>query len=103
MPNRFTVTRNGVERSLSALFGVLSPSKFTNVPLKRGDVFSTWQGGGGGYGDPLDRDDERVRVDVLDGYVSREAAERDYGVVLDQRGNVDAEATATVRRSRRSP
>ena len=96
--NRFTVTRNGVEQSLNSLFQLLSPSKFTNVPLKHGDVFSTWQGGGGGYGDPLERDPERVRVDVQNGYVSRDAAERDYGMVFDQRGNVDADATAGRRR-----
>lgn len=39
-------------------------------------------GGGGGWGDPLDRDPEAVREDVLDGYVSLEGATRDYGVTL---------------------
>ena len=37
--------------------------------------------GGGGYGDPLARSRERVLADVRDGFVSAEAAERDYGVV----------------------
>jgi N-methylhydantoinase B len=36
--------------------------------------------GGGGYGDPADRDIERIREDVRSGLVSREAAERDYGI-----------------------
>lgn len=51
--------------------------------------------GGGGYFDPLTRDPEAVRRDVLDGLVSRESAARDYGVVLDDRTlAVDREATA---------
>ena len=44
-------------------------------------------GGGGGWGDPLDRDPVAVRDDVLDEYVSAISAERDYGVVL--RGAVE--------------
>ena len=40
-------------------------------------------GGGGGYGDPLERDAARVERDVQLGYVSVEAALADYGVVLD--------------------
>ena len=39
-------------------------------------------GGGGGWGDPLDRDPQAVLDDVLDEYVSVEGARRDYGVVL---------------------
>jgi N-methylhydantoinase B len=45
------------------------------------------RGGGGGWGDALDREPDKVRDDVLDEYVSREAAERDYGVVFT--GSVD--------------
>ena len=55
--------------------------------------------GGGGFGDPLARDAARVRDDVLNELVSREAAERDYGVVLTDDGLVDEEATSR----RRSP
>ena len=65
-------------------------------------------GGGGGWGDPLDREPQAVLDDVLDEYVSVAGAERDYGVVL--RGSldeltlsVDEEATAALRASRRSP
>jgi N-methylhydantoinase B len=39
-------------------------------------------GGGGGWGDPLDRPATAVLDDVLDEYVSVEGADRDYGVVL---------------------
>jgi N-methylhydantoinase B len=60
--------------------------------LCAGDVFAYSFQGGGGYGDPIDRDPEEVRADVEAGLVSAEAAERLYGVVL--RGSaVDAAAT----------
>jgi N-methylhydantoinase B len=54
--------------------------------------FSIWQGGGG-YGDPIERDPERVAADVRKGYVSREEARRTYGVILDEDGAVDETAT----------
>lgn len=57
-------------------------SVFSDVPLQSGDVFSRPTAGGGGYGDPLERDPELVREDVADDYVSIERARRDYGVVL---------------------
>jgi N-methylhydantoinase B len=62
-------------------------------PLAAGSVVELETGGGGGYGSPYEREPERVRTDVLDGYVSREAAERDYGVVLDGALAVDRAAT----------
>jgi N-methylhydantoinase B len=52
------------------------------VPHAAGEAFEYVYGGGGGWGDPLDRDPQRVLDDVLDEYVSREAAEREYGVVF---------------------
>jgi N-methylhydantoinase B len=77
------------------------------APHAAGQAFEYIYGGGGGWGDPLDRDPERVREDVLDEYVSPEAAERDYGVVLlgsveayDLR--VDLEATRRLRSERRT-
>jgi N-methylhydantoinase B len=45
--------------------------------------------GGGGWGDPLEREVERVRQDVIDGKVSRDAAEQDYGVVFANATSVD--------------
>ena len=52
-------------------------------PLAPGSVVDMRTGGGGGFGNPHERDQERVREDVRDGFVSLEAAARDYGVVLD--------------------
>jgi N-methylhydantoinase B len=69
-------------------------------PLAAGSVVDLLTGGGGGFGAPLERDPERVSADVLDGYVSREAAARDYGVVLDDAFAVDAEGTRVLRGSR---
>jgi len=57
-------------------------SVFSDVPLASGDMFSRPTAGGGGYGDPLERDPERVREDVADDYVSLARARKDYGVVL---------------------
>jgi N-methylhydantoinase B len=55
--------------------------------------------GGGGFGDPRQRDPEQVRADVLDGLISREAAERDYGVALTSAGKIDTARTAQLRGS----
>jgi N-methylhydantoinase B len=77
------------------------------VPMAAGDTLVYDYGGGGGWGDPLDRDPQAVLDDVLDEYVSFEGAERDYGVVL--RGSleeltltVDREATERERAARRT-
>jgi N-methylhydantoinase B len=51
--------------------------------LEQNSIVELRTGGGGGFGNPLERDPERVRQDVLDGYVTLEGAERDYGVTLD--------------------
>jgi len=51
--------------------------------LEPGSIVELLTGGGGGFGNPLERDPERVVADVRDGYVSVDAAARDYGVVID--------------------
>ena len=56
--------------------------------------------GGAGYGEPFERNAEKVAEDVRWDLVSREAAERDYGVVLTADGHVDAAATARRRQER---
>ena len=54
-------------------------------------------GGGGGYGDPLERDPARVARDVALGYASIDAATSIYGVTLSPSGEVDLEGTAALR------
>lgn len=69
--------------------------------LDAGDVLANITGGGGGYGDPYERDPQRVLHDVVNGFVSVQAAERDYGVVVDTRTwQVDEEETRRCRGSR---
>jgi N-methylhydantoinase B/oxoprolinase/acetone carboxylase alpha subunit len=60
-------------------FGKVSPSKYSNVPMRPGDRMRVSSPGGGGYGDPRRRDPALVAEDVREGYVSREAAARLYG------------------------
>ena len=58
-------------------------------------------GGGGGWGDPLERDPERVRWDVLEEMISMEAAREHYGVVLGDDLALDLAATIALRQSRK--
>ncbi|MCC7427751.1 MAG: hydantoinase B/oxoprolinase family protein [Alphaproteobacteria bacterium] len=74
--------------------------KIDELLLKAGDTVTFLSPGGGGYGDPYRRAPEAVERDVRLGFVSREAAARDYGVVIAEDGTVDAAATAA-RRDRR--
>ena len=75
-------SRNEV-RFLHADGRVVSMGKCARYRLVRDEVVEIVTGTGGGFGSPLARDPERVRDDVLDGYVTRESAKRDYGVLLD--------------------
>lgn len=68
---------------------------------RAGDVVTIMTPGGGGFGDPLERPAAQVRADVLSGYISETAAERDYGVVLADNA-VDEVATHARRASIRA-
>ncbi|WP_235062649.1 hydantoinase B/oxoprolinase family protein [Thalassobacillus devorans] len=57
---------------------------FSNVKVKSGDSFIRPSAGGGGLGDPLERNPEAVLEDVMDEYVSVERAEKDYGVIIEE-------------------
>lgn len=72
------------------------PSK-ADFPLSSGDRVDIYTTGGGGYGDPLLRDTRQVLEDVLRRRVSREQAYKEYGVVLDENGAVNEQATANHR------
>jgi len=91
-PARFTLSHNGTTERI--------PSKTLPMPVGCGDTASVQCAGGGGVGDPRQRDPAFVLADVQGGYVSRAAAEDVYGVVLvDEVGGlrVDAEATRHLR------
>lgn len=72
-------------------------------PVRKGDVVHYWSAGGGGYGDPMERDPQMVVDDVMNDYVSIQGARDDYGVVvkeIDRRRlifEVDEKATKELR------
>lgn len=78
--------RDGSEREL--------PAKFDGLQVEPGDRLLYITAGGGGWMDPLDRDPEHVRRDVLRGFVSREKAAEAYGVALLE-GATDIDQAAT--------
>ncbi len=83
------------EPEFKSLFGSFIP-----VPPDSEAIVST--GSGGGWGNPLDREPERVRWDVLEEFVSRGAARREYGVVLKDDFTLDAAATTELRNRMRA-
>ena len=74
-----------------------TPGKITGYPIQRDDTVVMCSSGGGGYGDPLDRETDRVIEDVNFGYVSFERARSGYGVVITNEGCVDEGATKALR------
>lgn len=72
-------------------------SKITDVKIRRGQKVRLETPGGGGFGNPAERDPALVARDVRLGYVSREAARRDYKVVLGDDLALDLAATAKAR------
>lgn len=105
-PNWFAVKRAGRGRwiGFDELAGARAPGKFANVPLKAGDVWVMATSGGGGYGDPFERDPDAVLRDVADGLISTTRAQAEYGVVLKGDGSklvIDRVATEVARSERR--
>jgi N-methylhydantoinase B len=76
MPHGLSIKRAGADKE--DWLG----SVFSDVPIGSGDVFSRPTAGGGGFGDPLERDPALVLEDVIDDYVSIGRAATDYGVVI---------------------
>ena len=76
----------------------LLPTRYADYPLKEGDIFRLESPGGGGLGDPFERDPAKVLADVVQTYVSPQRAERDYGVRIVKQGrNWEIDETATAR------
>ena len=95
--NRFTVVRQGEVVEPSPV-----PGKISGFQLRTGDIVREESSGGGGYGDPLERDPGRVARDVRLGYINPEQAEKRYGVVFDDGGGVDEAATGDRRAALRA-
>jgi N-methylhydantoinase B len=83
---------------------ILPPMPMEPITLRKGDVYRHVMAGGGGFGDPLDREPEQVRGDVLDGKVTGAHAQEAYGVVLEEgpQRQIDLQATLALRAARRS-
>ena len=76
----------------------VSGNPFGLTQLKPGDVVTIDAAGGGGYGNPVEREPEMVASDVTEGYVSFEKARENYGVIIDPKTmKVDEEATRKLR------
>jgi len=75
------------------------PSKVTGRQLLAGDSLQITVPSGGGFGDPHKRDPLKVLEDVLDGFTTAEAADRDYGVVLKEvNGQLTVDLRSTAER-----
>jgi N-methylhydantoinase B len=78
----------------------VSGNPFGLTQLKPGDVVTIDAAGGGGCGNPLEREPERVERDVIEGYVSLDKAREDYGVVINPKTlTLDEEGTRKLRES----
>jgi N-methylhydantoinase B/oxoprolinase/acetone carboxylase alpha subunit len=66
-------------RTMRELFGTASNTKYSGIPLQEGDQVLIRSAGGGGYGDPSERDPELLAEDVAEGFVTAEAAAEAYG------------------------
>lgn len=100
IPHGVTLETNGEATEMGTVF--------SNIPISEDDTFVRPSSGGGGFGDPLERDPEAVLEDVIDEYVSIERAKKDYGVVIQAidpdrcEYTIDQEATENQREHIRS-
>jgi len=76
-PNQFIIVRNGQEVPQPY------PGKISGFHLQKGDRVIECSSGGGGYGDPLERDPLKVLVDIQEEYLTSERALKHYGIALE--------------------
>jgi N-methylhydantoinase B len=95
-PSLNYLTHRGKDRLLPALL-------METEPMRKGDRFRAILAGGGGYGDPFERDPELVRADVMEEKLTAAYARKNYGVVIKSapRFAVDLAATRKLRARRR--
>ncbi|MGI6485866.1 MAG: hydantoinase B/oxoprolinase family protein [Tepidanaerobacteraceae bacterium] len=88
--NHMVVIRDGKEK--------WDGGRASNYVMKKGDILSIRSGGGGGWGEPLERNPDLVLQDYKEGLISFEIAKEKYGVIINVDGlTVDYEATKTLR------
>jgi len=98
-PNRFTIRPGQPDAERVTHTAAMAP-------LRAGDAIEWKYGGGGGWGDPYEREPEKVIDDVLDELVSMEGARRDYGVAVNGSGDdlaIDWTETERLRKARLAP
>jgi len=109
--NRYTLKRGAralesgnLPSKLTELPGTVEylPPKAFNILQQAGDVFVVAWAAAGGYGDPLERDPELVRQDILNGTVTATWAQEVYRIVVDSNLNIDHAATTRRRADRRA-
>jgi len=74
--------------------------KINGIKVRQGTVIKSLTGGGGGYGNALERDPQAVREDVIDGFVSPDYARSAYGVALTDNLEINIDETQNLRTSR---
>ena len=74
--------RNGENeyQNATVVYGKQSPSKFSNIPIKKGDRVKLTMPAGGGYGNPLERSKEAIEDDLQEGFISKDFAKKHYGL-----------------------
>lgn len=93
----------GASQGIRAADGTVRALEPATVALlAKGEVLFSVTTGGGGYGSPLDREVERVRHDVAEGWISRARARDVYGVEIAEDGKVDEAKSAALRASART-
>jgi N-methylhydantoinase B len=90
-PYHLSIRRDGNDKDFD------TPGKVSGHPIRKDDIVVIRSSGGGGYGDPFERDPEKVREDIEHGYVSAERARDGYGVVISDAGEIDPAATEALR------
>ena len=74
-----------------------------SLKLKKGDTFTSYPSGGGGWGNPLERDAELVRMDAKNEIISLKSAYKDYGVVLEgENYKIDCKETTKFRKIKKN-
>ena len=99
---RKVLAENRAPTRIEALGGERRYLPYCSIELLEDDVFLMRFGGGGGYGDPLQRDPTQIVRDIHNGIVSESVAEALYGVVMDENGDFDLHATQSRRAALRS-
>jgi len=70
-----------------------------DIILQPGETVVSYCSGGGGYGPPYERPLEQVKNDLEEGWITRQRANEVYGIVFDERGNIDESATVERRKA----